>query len=1021
MKKFWIKDVLENRLHNKVRIELRLEERYDAINYPWTMVWETPDQSRHTLSPSTRVIDKFDELGVGRSLLILGEPGAGKTITLLELARDLIERAEQDIDCPIPVVLPLASWGSAKMRKASMIQKKLSSFEDWLVEEISKYNISKKIVQAWLNNQELLLLLDGLDEVSVSYQEECVQSLNYFRQKYGQTEIVVCSRVQEYESLPQRLNFQAAIYLQPLTVQQIEHFFADAGSELEAVRVMFQQDTTLQELAKTPLMLDIIALTYQGVSVEKLPVNKSIQEYRQCLFNNYIERMFFRGQGRHKVKRYHYTQSEAKHWLNWLAQKMIQESQSIFSIEFMQPSLLKFNKLQKCGFNLFITLITIIALLVSGYILGLTMQNVGWSKGLHEGIESVYVWSFLIVVLFIFNEIFNEGSNTLFNIFSQVKILKTTHIILVFASVVISNFMIEIAWTQKWFEKDIFSLQMMQVILSYFLLDRFSSKDCFEYKSSEIPQNKSSLNFAVNSIVLLFTSALGGIVCGSLIYIFFLVSHEKYIKVESLPDMWRFLCLIWKSFFAQWQFLGFSIINLLSDSTTALGLLTQFSLGIGLSLGWLLSFMLAYNDIKHFVLRIIFCKTGAIPWNYKYFLDYAKELVFLQKAGSGYMFIHRLLLEHFALMERNQSLEKFLFRVRKRKQFRNRNLSYVYAESLNICQEILNKRHLEREINVHELVKLYYQQEHSDEAEDINKWARILLKSLVSQNHHGISYNLYNLADIYHIQECYNEAEAIYRLALKLCTYIYIKVNILLKLGLLCYVCKRYEEAEPLFLKVLKIKESLDEKNLPETLGLEISDLTVSNIIEILSSIFLEEKKYKKAEEFILRALKLKKKLLGEEHPNVLSGFVVLACIYELQSRFNEAEALHEKVFEIRLRILGERHLQTIDSLHKLANTYYWQERFSEAESRYLEVIELRKQLLAEDNPDLVVSLYDLGITYCKQARYKEAELLLVQVLEILERQLEEDSSEEVHSNIIFIRENLDAVRAALNSEQETE
>ncbi|WP_442944906.1 tetratricopeptide repeat protein [Nostoc sp.] len=42
---------------------------------------------------------------------------------------------------------------------------------------------------------------------------------------------------------------------------------------------------------------------------------------------------------------------------------------------------------------------------------------------------------------------------------------------------------------------------------------------------------------------------------------------------------------------------------------------------------------------------------------------------------------------------------------------------------------------------------------------------------------------------------------------------------------------------------------------------------------------------------------------MAEEHPDVLSGFVVLACIYELQSRFNEAEALHEKVFEIRLRI----------------------------------------------------------------------------------------------------------------------
>ncbi|MEH1853213.1 MAG: NACHT domain-containing protein [Nostoc sp.] len=503
VKKFWIKDVLENRLHNKVRIELGLEERYDAINYPWTMVWETPDQSRHTLSPGTRVIDKFDELGVGRSLLILGEPGAGKTITLLELARDLIERAEHDIDFPIPVVLPLASWGSAKIRRASIIQKKPiqkkpSSFEDWLVEEISKYNISKKIVQAWLKNQELLLLLDGLDEVSVSYQEECVQNLNYFRQKYGQTEIVVCSRVQEYESLSRRLHFQAAIYLQPLTVQKIEHFFAEAGSELEAVRVMFQQDTTLQELAKSPLMLDIIALTYQGVSIENFPANKSVQEYRQHLFNDYIERMFFRSQGRHKAKRYHYTQSEAKIWLNWLAQKMIQESKSIFYIELMQPSLLELNKLQRRVFTFSISLIIIIALSASPFIFELIMQNVGWGKVLLVGIQLASMWSVLFVMEFIFHEIFDynfSGSIISGNIITPVKRLKTTDIILFFISVVIFTSLIEIVLLTRIIENIIYIiLQILLPILSLILFIRlggFSIQDLLEYyKLGKIPEKK---------------------------------------------------------------------------------------------------------------------------------------------------------------------------------------------------------------------------------------------------------------------------------------------------------------------------------------------------------------------------------------------------------------------------------------------------------------------------------------------------------------------------------------------------
>jgi hypothetical protein len=37
-----------------------------------------------------------------------------------------------------------------------------------------------------------------------------------------------------------------------------------------------------------------------------------------------------------------------------------------------------------------------------------------------------------------------------------------------------------------------------------------------------------------------------------------------------------------------------------------------------------------------------------MPLRLRRFLDYAVHLGFLQRAGGGYIFIHRLLLEHFA-------------------------------------------------------------------------------------------------------------------------------------------------------------------------------------------------------------------------------------------------------------------------------------------------------------------------------------------------------------------------------------
>ncbi len=55
------------------------------------------------------------------ALLILGEPGSGKTTLLLELARDLLDRAEQDETHRMPVVFNLSSW-AVKQQPSSMLR-----------------------------------------------------------------------------------------------------------------------------------------------------------------------------------------------------------------------------------------------------------------------------------------------------------------------------------------------------------------------------------------------------------------------------------------------------------------------------------------------------------------------------------------------------------------------------------------------------------------------------------------------------------------------------------------------------------------------------------------------------------------------------------------------------------------------------------------------------------------------------------------------------------------------------------
>ena len=100
----WINGVLNRSLYKETLITLGLAERPDAVERPMDILVQRPDKADQQLPPGTRVVEVYDELG--GELLILGSPGSGKTTLLLELARDLLDRAEQDDSHHIPVVFP---------------------------------------------------------------------------------------------------------------------------------------------------------------------------------------------------------------------------------------------------------------------------------------------------------------------------------------------------------------------------------------------------------------------------------------------------------------------------------------------------------------------------------------------------------------------------------------------------------------------------------------------------------------------------------------------------------------------------------------------------------------------------------------------------------------------------------------------------------------------------------------------------------------------------------------------------
>ncbi len=192
----------------------------------------------------------------------------------------------------------------------------------------------------------------------------------------------------------------------------------------------------------------------------------------------------------------------------------------------------------------------------------------------------------------------------------------------------------------------------------------------------------------------------------------------------------------------------------------------------------------------------------------------------------------------------------------------------------------------------------------------------------------------------------------------------------------------RLEEAESLRLKIVESRRRV--------LGDEHPGIVSAMNCNSMGWVYYMQGRHKEAEPLFVKALEIRRRILGEEHPNTLWSMTSLALLYEAQGRYNEAEPLFVKAVDGNRRILGEEHRNTAGSMSELGWFYYTQGRYNEAEPLLVKSLEIRRRILGEEHLDTRRSLNRVGRLYYAQGRYNEAEPLLVKALEI-RRRLGED------------------------------
>lgn len=333
-------------------------EHDDAFPVSFARVSTSPQDGPAPTPPKAdgSLLEAYES--AGRRVLFVGEAGSGKTFAMLRLMQQLLDRAKDHPELPLPVYLNLASWSPLSVRAnqnggfAKIFDRKRtdqSDIDEWVVDElVRRYSIPRRAARQLVANRQIIFCLDGLDEIGhradeapteslegsarKQWQNDCVCAINRLLED-ASVELVLCGRRSLLDQLETRLDVPCWLQIQPLDPKLCAAYL-ERWANLDGLRAALQQSPALAARVQNPLFMRMMSVAYRGMHVQPIAkaATKPEFQWQSHLIVNYIQQSLSlmpdstRG----------YFSSQVPRHLSWLAA----HAEPDFLVEDMQPSML---------------------------------------------------------------------------------------------------------------------------------------------------------------------------------------------------------------------------------------------------------------------------------------------------------------------------------------------------------------------------------------------------------------------------------------------------------------------------------------------------------------------------------------------------------------------------------------------------------------------------------------------------------------------------------------------------------